>query len=136
MRRVAADRADELAWWGKEEGPYSRLAGDGSGEGEGLQRPEPNFEERRQQRVAAAARSKEQQGALEVPPEVRATADAALLAIGRGRNWRRPQVGSEEDGIARRTGDNGDEGEVINEIDGDGFAVFDSLAFGRGLGSS
>ena len=27
------DRADELAWWGKVAGPFSRLARDGSGEG-------------------------------------------------------------------------------------------------------
>ena len=35
------DRADELAWWGKEEGPYSRIATDGSGEGAGRHRPAP-----------------------------------------------------------------------------------------------
>ena len=51
-------------------------------------------------------------------------ARAELLALERG---------SEEDGTARRMGDSGD---VMNEVDSDGFAVFDSLAFGRGLGSS
>ena len=52
------DRADELAWWGKEEGPYSRLASDGSGEGEGRHRPEPGFASRRQQRLTAGAEAR------------------------------------------------------------------------------
>ena len=45
-------------------------------------------------------------------------------------------MGSEEDRIERRMSDIDDEVEVLNEIDSDGFAVFDSLAFGRGLGRS
>ena len=53
------DRVDELAWWGKEDGPFSRLARDGSGEGDGRWREEPDFEGRRQRRLAAAASTEE-----------------------------------------------------------------------------
>eukprot|EP01052_Picozoa_sp_SAG31_P030524 SAG31_NODE_3135_length_4636_cov_7.918448_8_plen_105_part_00 len=38
-----------------EDGPFSRLARDGSGEGDGRWREEPDFEGRRQRRLAAAA---------------------------------------------------------------------------------
>ena len=69
-------------------------------------------------------------------PAARPTLINALMALGRGRSWRRPQGRVTRDDI-------GDDEpmsttqleatvEEIDEIDGDGFVVFDSSVFGRG----
>eukprot|EP01052_Picozoa_sp_SAG31_P031026 SAG31_NODE_3244_length_4500_cov_2.174960_2_plen_146_part_00 len=104
------DRADELAWWGKEEGPFSRLARDGSGEGDGIWREEPDFEERRQRRLAAAAGSTDRRETMVTP----VAQDEQLAETTRVDN----------EGLELPT----------NRVDGDGYAIFDSRVFGMAGG--
>ena len=49
------ERADELAWWGKESGPYSRVSRAGRIQGHGAARAEPAYAARRAARLAGEA---------------------------------------------------------------------------------
>ena len=100
-----------------------------SGEGDGIWRAEPGFEERRQQRLADAMRTQERRGRRRGGVDIFNMPGPQRIADAAGALER----GNDEGGTARRMDDNGD---VMNEIDSDGFAIFDSLAFGRGLGCS
>ena len=55
-------RADELAWWGKEVGPFSQISQDGHTWGDGMNRPEPAHGARRDARLAAEQAQKDVEG--------------------------------------------------------------------------
>ena len=111
------DRADELAWWGKEAGPFSRLARDGSGEGDGRWREEQDFEEHKQRRTAAAAGSSDGDGNGES-----AAASGAMDRRVQRFERRQTLIGDNVVGNSNV--------EPTNTIDSEGFAIFDSRVFG------
>eukprot|EP01052_Picozoa_sp_SAG31_P021096 SAG31_NODE_1613_length_7743_cov_5.584903_9_plen_143_part_00 len=113
------DRVDELAWWGKEAGPFSRLARDGSGEGDGRWREEPDFEGHRQRRLAEAARTEEgDENGESVDDE--AASDRRVQRFER----RRTLIGNEGRAVGER------EDALTNRTDSEGFAIFDPRVFG------
>jgi hypothetical protein len=82
------DRADELAWWGKEDPPFCRLR-PGGGEGASRNVPAANYEaraERRAEEKAAAARAAAAVGDAVAAARAAATmggaADAAQGVVG------------------------------------------------------
>jgi ribonuclease HI len=55
-------RADELAWWGKEAGPFSQISQDGHTQGDRMNRPEPAYGARQDARLAAEQAQKDVEG--------------------------------------------------------------------------
>ena len=78
-------RADELVQWGKLAAPFSQLDRDGTIEGTGAHRPEPDYEDRMARRKAAAARcTAAVQGGGAGPGDDRSATESPEIAAAQG----------------------------------------------------
>eukprot|EP01052_Picozoa_sp_SAG31_P031960 SAG31_NODE_3451_length_4255_cov_5.771655_2_plen_249_part_00 len=130
-----SDRADELVQWGKmESSEYARFREDGTGEGASRQGPVEEYEAVRDARIQAAAAQQAAETQARAVSRLETVDDEMLALANRSAGAEPMAMGRSQgghDGSGDRLATEQQElaGDAFNEVDEEGFAVFDRSSF-------